>query len=300
MKLLPKELRRRARAALDGKYFFAVNLTISMSLFTFALSLLLQSSSLPASDSIVNQALYWVLYGIILLLNALIETGLIRFLYGLCQNKLIRERGILFYAFKNQPDTFILTYAFRYLISLIWFVPALYYYLKIPMVIDLAAIPADLFTNLGRAVLLALAGLIPAVLLAIPYSLAVYVQLDHPNCSAREALRESRRLLRGSHCRVLRLWIGFLPLCLLGLGTLGAAFLWIRPYFHASMAQLYLELRHLFLSQQPFRLPDTLCHFHTERTALLTAAATRTVRARCRQRPIMLLQRSRNLLLHHG
>ena len=243
MRIISKEMKRRARIALEGNYFPAVSLTISLTLFTFALTLLLQSSGLNLSVSPLNQALYWILYLITLLLGALFETGLIRFLYSLSRKEPLRESGLLFYAFRNQPDTYILTYAFRYLIMLIWFAPALYFYMRLPLVIDLTAIPADLPRNVGLMLLLAAIAVIPAVLCSLPYCLATYVLLDHPNLSASDALRASRRLMKGQYGRVLLLWIGFLPLCLLGLGSLGLGFLWIHPYFHTAMAQVYLELR---------------------------------------------------------
>lgn len=242
MKLIPKEIKGRARASLTGYYTPAVSLTISLTLFTTALSLLVTASDLYASSVLLNQILYWVLYGITLLLSALLEAGLIRFLYSLSRKQPLRERGALFFAFRSQADTYILTYAFRYLITLIWFVPALYFYMHIPLVIDPADLPADLFFNIRMTILLALAALVPAVFLALPYCLATYVLLDKPGCTAREALQTSRRLTRGQRGRIFRLWIGFLPLCILGLGSFGLGFLWIQPYFHTAMGEVYLEL----------------------------------------------------------
>ena len=242
MKIIPKEMKRRARIALTGNYFPAVSLTVSLTLLTTALTLLIQQSGLYLSADPLNQILYWVLYLIALLFGALLEAGLLRFLYSLCKGKPLRERGILFSAFRNQADTYILTYAFRYLVSLVWFVPSLYFYMQLPVVIDLTEIPADLPYLLGMSLLLAAIALIPAVLFALPYCLAIYVLLDDPNRPARDALRQSRRLTRGQRGRIFRLWLGFLPLCLLGIGSFGIGFLWIRPYFHTAMGEVYLEL----------------------------------------------------------
>lgn len=242
MKIIPKEMKRRARTALTGNYFPAVSLTLSLTLLTTALALLIQATGLYPSTRVQNLVLYLVLYIIILLLGALLEAGLIRFLYSLCRKQPLRERGLLFYAFRNQPDTFILTYAFRYLVTLIWFAPSLYFYMRIPLFIDLTDIPDNLPYLIGMTVLLALIALIPAVLFALPYCLAVYVLLDRPDSSAREALRTSRGLTRGQRGRIFRLWLGFLPLCLLGIGSLGIGFLWIQPYFHTTMGEVYLEL----------------------------------------------------------
>ena len=49
MKIIPKEIKRRARAALTGYYFPAVSMTISLTLFTTALSLLVSASGLYGS-----------------------------------------------------------------------------------------------------------------------------------------------------------------------------------------------------------------------------------------------------------
>lgn len=242
MKIVPKEMKRRARQALTGNYAPAVSLTFTLTLLTSVLAALIQSSGLYPSTNQLNLALYGVLYLITLLLGALLETGLIRFLYSLCKGQPLRERGLLFYAFRGQADTYILTYAFRYLVSLVWFAPALYFYMRIPVYLDLTDIPADLGYNLGMTLLLGLIALIPAVLCALPYCLSIYVLLDHPETSPLEALRTSRRLMRGQKRRMLQLWIGFLPLYLLGVGSLGIGFLWIQPYFHAAMGEAYLEI----------------------------------------------------------
>lgn len=239
----PKEIRRQARITLEGKYFFAVNLTISLTLFTMALTIILQTTSLGISPLPLNQALFWILNLIVILLNALLGVGLIRFLYSLCRKEPLIQPGLLFYAFRTQPDTFILTYLFRYLVSFVWFAPALYCYLKLPLSLDLANLSAEVLQLLTHMVIYALVACIPAVLFSLPWCLTEFVLLDDPYCSATEALRTSRRLMRGQYARILRLWIGFLPLCLLGVGSMGIAFLWIRPYFYVSMGHVYLELR---------------------------------------------------------
>ena len=75
MKIIPKEMKRRARAALTGNYFPAVSLTLSLTLLTTALALLIQATGLYPSTRVQNLVLYLVLYIIILLLGALLEAG---------------------------------------------------------------------------------------------------------------------------------------------------------------------------------------------------------------------------------
>lgn len=239
----PKEIRRQARMTLTGNYFFAVNLTISLTLFTLAFAIILQTTDLGASPLLLNQILYWGLNIIILLLNALLTVGLIRYLYSLCLAKPLKQPGLLFYAFRAQPDTFILTYLFRYAVSLIWFVPALYCYQQLPLSIDITNISVEIVQLISHMTAYAAVAFIPALLFTLPWCLTEYILLDDPYCSALEALKTSHRLMKGQYFRILRLWLGFLPLCLLGIGSMGIAFLWIRPYFYVSMGHVYLELR---------------------------------------------------------
>lgn len=240
MKMTGKELRRRARAVLTGKYMPATGLTLSMTLFELVLTMLLVNSGMGASAQLLRRILYWVLYVIILLLTALLEVGLIRVLYGYCKDDPIHEMWPLFYAFRHESDSFILVYAFRYLVSLIWFVPALLFYLRIPAGLG----RGQLYLQIAQAIGLALIACIPAVLLTIPWCLSTYILLDNPACSPAEALRRSRLMTRGHKGEMLRLWLGFLPLLLLCLGTYGFGMLWVRPYFHTAMGELYLELKH--------------------------------------------------------
>lgn len=238
MTLTSKELKRRARASLEGNYFVATSLATSLYLFSFAMTFILHNSGFGASKKPLYQAFYWLLWAIMLLLNALLEVGFIRYLYGLCKRDTQRRLNPLFYGFQNQPDSFILACGFRYLVTLIWFVPALLLYFRIPITTE----PSDLPKALLPALLLALIGLIPALLLALPYGLSTFVLLDDPYCTALEALRKSRYLMKGNKLRLLRLWLSFLPICLLGFGSYGIGFFWIRPYYHASISQFYLSL----------------------------------------------------------
>ena len=161
----PKEIRRQARMTLTSNYFFAVNLTISLTIFTLALTIVLQSTSLGESPQPLNQALFWILNFIVIILNALLGVGLIRYLYSLCRKEPVNQPGMLFYAFRAQPDTFILTYMFRYAVSLVWFAPALYCYLRLPLNIELANLSTEVVQLMTHMAAYALIAVIPAVLM---------------------------------------------------------------------------------------------------------------------------------------
>lgn len=233
-----KELKRRARAALTGNYFTVTSLATSLALFFFALSLLPSYSGFANGDDVLSHCLYWVLWVIILLLKSLMEVGLIRYIYLLKPGQTQKQPSRLFYGFRNQSDTFLLVYAFRYLVTLVWFVPAIACYTRIPAGLEVSRI----FSALVPVLLLSLAGVLPAMITALPFCLSTYILLDHPDCSAQEALGASLQLMRGQKKRLLSLWLSFLPFVFLIMGSSGLAFLWIQPYFHAVMAQFYLDV----------------------------------------------------------
>ena len=247
MSLPSRELKRRARSVLEGKYFFAANTACTLMLYSFFVALILQNTGLGSSEKPLNLAFYYTLWAITGLLGSLLEVGLIRYVYLLSQKKEMPLTPPLFYAFRNQPDTYILTYAFRYFLALIWFVPALLKARQIPVNLE----PFALLGALLPVILLALAAVLPALIVSLPYALASYILLDQPDCLAREALRSSRQLMKGNYLRLFRLWLSFLPFVLLIFGTSGVAILWVKPYYHTTMSQFYMEISHQKLPEEP-------------------------------------------------
>ena len=89
------------------------------------------------------------------------------------------------------------------------------------------------------------------MVISLPYGLACFVLLDQPYISAREPLMSSRRLMKGNYLRLFKLWLSFLPYVLLIGGTSGVALLWVKPYFHTTMSQFYMEVSKQKLPEEP-------------------------------------------------
>lgn len=246
MTIPSRELKRRARCVLEGKYFFAANTACSLMLYSFFSTLILQYTGLGTSEKPAAIVFYYILWAIMSLLGSLLEVGLIRYVYLLSQRK-ESVTPALFYAFRKQPDTFILVYAFRYLLALVWFIPAALELRKLPVNLE----PLALIKALFPVCMLVLIGILPALTVSLPYGLACYVLLDQPYITAREALGTSRRLMKGNYLRLFRLWISFLPFVLLIAGTSGVALLWVKPYFHTTMSQFYMEASSQKLPEEP-------------------------------------------------
>lgn len=85
--------------------------------------------------------------------------------------------------------------------------------------------------------------IIPGIIAAYRYSMAYYIMMDNPELSAFEALNESKRMMIGYKFKLFSLWFSFLGWFLLGIITLGIAFLWVNPYYATAKANFYQDLK---------------------------------------------------------
>lgn len=85
--------------------------------------------------------------------------------------------------------------------------------------------------------------IIPGIIASIAYSQVYFLLADHRNLSAMDAIRSSVSLMRGHKWQYFFLGFRFIGWFLLGILSLGIGFLWIIPYFQATLAEFYLELR---------------------------------------------------------
>ena len=99
------------------------------------------------------------------------------------------------------------------------------------------------------AVLLALtggivtaAGSVVLIVLLLSWALTPFLMLDHPELRVREALRNSRQLMRGQKGRLFILELSFLGWILFSAFSMGIALLWVLPYMTQTLVWFYLEL----------------------------------------------------------
>ena len=85
--------------------------------------------------------------------------------------------------------------------------------------------------------------IIPGIIAAFRYSMAYYIMMDNPELSAFKALSESKRMMVGNKFQLFLLYFSFLGWFLLGVVTLGLAFLWVNPYFETAKANFYQDLK---------------------------------------------------------
>lgn len=99
--------------------------------------------------------------------------------------------------------------------------------------------------NLLRALyvtLWTLVFVIPGIVAGYSYAMVNYVMAENPGLTAREALRESKRLMDGNRFRLFCLELSFIGWIVLGILTFGIALLWIVPYMQTTLAAFYRDI----------------------------------------------------------
>lgn len=240
------ELRASAREHLLGHYGTVVGAYLIMGALEITLSFVL--AAMVDLTSVIGIVIYYAIQSLISVL-----TGV--FLSGTCYLflKISCERpvsvGDLFYGFQLYPDKAIIMQAWFTLINLIASLPQIIF----TYIINKDALNGGITLFLTESQLLHLQKyMLPyalsfilakavALFLELNYAQVFYLLHDFPQYSVKELLQKSRRLMVRHKGRLFYLWVGFLPLFLLGLLS-GVAFLWVLPYMAATEAEFFLDL----------------------------------------------------------
>lgn len=85
---------------------------------------------------------------------------------------------------------------------------------------------------------------IPGIIKALEYMMVDYILADNPGIAPMDALRESKRMMKGHKWNAFVLGLSFLGWEILSVLTLGLLDLfYVRPYIEATYAELYLALK---------------------------------------------------------
>ncbi|WP_027408453.1 DUF975 family protein [Anoxybacteroides tepidamans] len=82
---------------------------------------------------------------------------------------------------------------------------------------------------------------IPGIIKALSYSQAFFLFRDHPEYGALEAIRESKKRMKGYKWKLFLLYLSFIGWGILSILTLGIGLLWLIPYVYTSLAAFYEE-----------------------------------------------------------
>lgn len=101
---------------------------------------------------------------------------------------------------------------------------------------------AQFFLRNLYIVLWSLLFLIPGIIKSLSYAMTPFILAEHPEMTASEAIRTSRRMMDGHKGDLFVLHLSFIGWNLLSMFTFGIAGLWVTPYFNAAYAAFYRQL----------------------------------------------------------
>ncbi|CEG27280.1 DUF975 family protein [Bacillus sp. B-jedd] len=84
--------------------------------------------------------------------------------------------------------------------------------------------------------------IVPGIIKGIAYSQAHFILRDNPGMVINDAITESRKLMDGYKGKYFLLGLSFIGWSLLAILTFGIGFIWLVPYFSATLASFYQSL----------------------------------------------------------
>ena len=118
------------------------------------------------------------------------------------------------------------------------------------------------FKNFGQTLLLGLMQaifislwsllfVIPGLIKAYSYSMAYFIMADHPEYTWKEAITESRVMMKGNKWKLFCLDLSFIGWAIVGFLCLGVGILWVYPYQYTARAEFYNELVGNVAAEEP-------------------------------------------------
>ncbi len=245
MNITNSQIRARARSTLVGQYT-----TLILADLLGRLIILIAGQFFAVSGNSMAAFLLSSLISVIFsLFSGILEAGA-AYMF-LCAARLRPIKiGDLFYAFRNQPDKPILISLIMLLFNAALMIP----FVMIGLLLLRGSIPAgviypsllSLILNLPAdalpaVLILILLWTVPAAVLNLTYSMALFLYVDAPYRPAVELMRGSREFMAGKRLVLFKLLASFAGYLLLGLLTFGIGYLWIMPYMNMSETIFYLE-----------------------------------------------------------
>ena len=85
--------------------------------------------------------------------------------------------------------------------------------------------------------------LIPGIVKMFSYAMTPFILEENPELTANEAIDRSRAMMKGHKFDLFWLYLSFIGWFLLGMITLGVAYLWIYPYIQTATAAFYEDVK---------------------------------------------------------
>lgn len=248
MKESRKNLKLKAKRALLGRYPTAVGAMVLAGVFLVVVIAVIElgfiaawgvSSGVWDEDTglIVAIGVLGLLIMVFMILVSLLLPGYLRLYLNICQG---REAGVLdiFWGFGHHGGKFFVMGLLFALLCAVLSAPQIV--LTAAMVISEEALFPIIFLLLYGIFL----GILE-VYVVLTYGQVYLVLADNPDIPILEALKESKRLMKGNRGRFFVLGLSFLGWLLILYITLGYAALWLVPYIMCTNIFFYLNLKEL-------------------------------------------------------
>lgn len=85
--------------------------------------------------------------------------------------------------------------------------------------------------------------IIPGIIAAFRYALTFYILYENKELTARESITLSKEMMKGHKADYFVLILSFIPWFLLGIITLGFAFIYIEPYMQMTFLNFYDKVK---------------------------------------------------------
>lgn len=84
--------------------------------------------------------------------------------------------------------------------------------------------------------------IVPGIIAGYNYAMTGYILAENPDLSPKEAMRQSKEMMKGNRWRLFCLQFSFIGWGLLTVLTLGIGNLWLVPYEQGAFAAFYLDI----------------------------------------------------------
>ena len=85
--------------------------------------------------------------------------------------------------------------------------------------------------------------IIPGIIIALNYAMVYFVIVDNPEMGVMEALRTSKRIMKGHRWQYFVLNLSFIGWYILCYFTFGLLILWLAPYILVTTANFYNQIK---------------------------------------------------------
>lgn len=252
MKTPVSELKRRSKSVLSGNYNLAVCCMLIMGIVLIVIYIFLITAlflmgmiffAAPEGPPVYRKFSVMISFMVLLFITVvqfsltavLLNFGSLRLLLNLGTGQPASMKDLIF-AFSHKPYRFLGLFAIFYSAGLAMGIP--YYVVSI-----VSYVTHRIAVMVMLQVLMYLLLLIGTCVFCLNFNLAGILLAEQPERTVIGCFRESRQLMRGNKGRMFYMWLSFLGMILLCMGSWGLGFLWVIPFMTETHVQFYLDLK---------------------------------------------------------